>query len=88
MIFQHLLLGLIAVVLGAAALKYNYQLAGFTGNIGFVERYLGYGSTYAFLKILSVFVCIGGFLYMFGLFGPIFTWLLSPLTQFFHPLKR
>jgi hypothetical protein len=85
MIFDHLLLGLVAVVLGAVALKYNYQLVGFTGHIEFVERYLGYGSTYAFVKMMSVVVILGGLMYMFGLFTPVFGWLLSPLARFFHP---
>ncbi len=85
MIFDHLLLGLIAVILGGVTLKYNYQMIGFTGHIEYVERYLGYGSTYAFAKIMSVLVIIGGFMYMFGLFDPVFGWLLSPLARFFHP---
>jgi hypothetical protein len=84
MIFDHLLLGLAALMLGVVSLKYNFQVVGFTGHIGFVEKYLGYGSTYAFLKIGSVLLCIGGFMYMFGLFDPLFRVLLSPLAVFFH----
>jgi hypothetical protein len=85
MVFQHLLFGLIAVAVGVVSLKYNWQLAGFTGTIQPVERYLGAGTTYIFLKMLSVILCIGGFMYMFGLFNPVFGWLLSPLAHFFHP---
>jgi hypothetical protein len=84
MIIQHFLLGLVALGLGGVSLKYNYQLVGFTGHIGFVEKYLGYGSTYIFVKMMSVLVCIGGFMYMFGLFDPAINWLLSPLAVFFH----
>lgn len=86
MIFEHLVVGLLAVGMGVAALRYNYQLVGFTGHIGAVERYMGYGSTYLFMKLLAVLVCIGGFLYAFGLLTPIMGWLLSPLAAFFHPL--
>ena len=73
-----------AVVLGVVGVKFNYQLVGFTGSIEWVERYLGGGSTYAFLKIVAVCLSIGGFMYMFGLFSPVERWLLSPLAQFFH----
>ncbi|HUC87440.1 MAG TPA: hypothetical protein VMR75_03970 [Candidatus Saccharimonadales bacterium] len=85
MFIQHFFVGLMAVALGVVSLKYNYQLTGFTGHIGFVEKYLGYGSTYVFLKMLSVVLCIGGFMYMFGLLDPVFHLLVSPLTALFHP---
>ena len=81
--FQQIIFGLLAVGIGVVTLKYNYQIANFTGDIGFVERYLGAGSTYGFLKFLSVLLIIGGFLYMTGLANPILDWLLSPLGAFF-----
>ena len=84
MIFGHIFLGLLAVAFGAVSLKYNYRMVGFTGHIGFVEKYLGYGSTYAFLKFVSVIIVVGGFMYMFGLFDPVFNWLFSPLARLFH----
>ena len=83
MIFQQIILGLLATALGVVSLKYNYQLVGFTGSIGFVERYLGAGSTYFFLKMLSVILVIGGLLYMTGLGAPVLTWLLTPLANLF-----
>lgn len=83
MFFDHFILGATAIGLGIVMLKYNYQLVGFTGNIGAVEKYLGYGMTYAFFKIVAVFLCIGGFLYMFGLADPILRWMLSPLAIYF-----
>ena len=85
MVIGHFFVGLIVVALGAVGLKYNYQLVGFTGHIEWVEKYLGAGSTYFFMKLVAVAVCLGGFLYMFGLFNPVFGWLLSPLARFFHP---
>lgn len=80
--FEQIIFGLIAVGIGVLTLKYNYQLANFTGDIGFVERYLGAGSTYGFMKLLSVLLIIGGFLYMTGLANPILDWLLTPLEAF------
>ena len=83
MIFQHILLGIVLLALGVVSLKYNYQLVGYTGNVSWVEKYLGGGSTYAFFKIVSVLLCIGGFLYMTGLWDPLFAWMVSPLAGFF-----
>jgi hypothetical protein len=89
MIFQQILLGMLFLALGVVSLKYNYQLVGITGNISWVEKYLGGGSTYAFFKMLSVVLCLGGFLYMTGLSDPVFRWMLSPLAQFFQqPAKN
>ena len=85
MIFTQIVFGLIAVAVGVAGVRYTYQLVGFTGNIGFVERYLGAGSTYGFMKFLSIVVILGGFLYMTGLYQPVLGWLLSPLINVFHP---
>lgn len=79
MILTHIIFGLIFVVLGALGLKYNYQLVGFTGEVGFIENKLGSGSTYGVFKLLSVLLCLGGFLYMTGLMDPILHWALSPL---------
>jgi hypothetical protein len=83
-IFNHIILGLLAIGLGVVSLKYNYQLVGITGNVDFAERYIGAGGTYAFYKILSVIFVLGGFLYTTGLGDPVLRWLLSPLAQFFH----
>jgi hypothetical protein len=83
MFVEHFIIGLMLVAAGVFTLKFNYQLVGYTGSIGFVERYLGGGSTYIFLKLLSVLVCIGGFMYAFGLWDPVARWLLSPLATFF-----
>jgi hypothetical protein len=82
-IFQQIIFGLIATALGVFSLKYNYQLVGITGNVGFAERWLGAGSTYFFFKMLSVVLVIGGLLYATGLGVPVFKWLVSPLKVFF-----
>lgn len=83
MFIQQFFIGLFLLVFGVVSLKFNYNLVGFTGHIGFIEKYLGYGSTYAFLKFVSVLCVIFGFLYMTGLSGPVLEWLFSPLAQFF-----
>ncbi|HSX41448.1 MAG TPA: hypothetical protein VLF21_02340 [Candidatus Saccharimonadales bacterium] len=80
---QALVVGLILLTYGVVSLKFNYTLVGFTGHIGFVEKYLGYGSTYAFMKFVSVLCCIAGFLAITGLYSPVVDWLLSPLAVFF-----
>ena len=82
MIIQQILLGLVAIGLGVAALKYNYQLVNFTGNVGFAERYLGGGGTYAFYKLIAIVMVIGGLLYATGLGEPVLRWLLAPIAQF------
>lgn len=84
---QAFAIGVILLVYGVVSLKYNYNLVGFTGHIGFVERYLGYGSTYAFMKFISVLCCVAGFLAITGLYQPVLDWLLSPLSVFFSGAK-
>ncbi|HEX7259575.1 MAG TPA: hypothetical protein VF272_01435 [Candidatus Saccharimonadia bacterium] len=83
MIFEHFLIGALLLGIGIATMKFNYQLVGITGYLGFVEKWLGAGSTYGFFKFLSILTCIFGFLYMFGLSDVVLELLLSPLTQFF-----
>ncbi|HVE80981.1 MAG TPA: hypothetical protein VNA68_02470 [Candidatus Dormibacteraeota bacterium] len=83
MILTQILLGSLAIALGIVGLKYNYQLVGFTGHIGWVERYLGGGSTYGFVKLLSVLLILAGIIYMTGLHKPVLDFLLAPLIQMF-----
>jgi len=81
----NIFLGLLAVVVGVVSLKYNYQLVGMTGSVGFFEKVLGAGGTYFGFKLLSLIVIFFGFLYMTGLQGPVLNALLSPLIHMFHP---
>ena len=83
MLLAHIFYGIIAVALGTVSLKYNYQLVGFTGDVGFFEKTLGAAGTYAGFKLLSVFLIIGGLLYMTGLGDAVLTIILSPLASFF-----
>lgn len=82
----NIFLGLTAVVIGVVTLKYNYQMVGMTGSVGFFEKTLGAGGTYGGFKLLSLIVIFFGFLYMTGLQEPILRILLSPLTNAFHQL--
>jgi hypothetical protein len=83
MTVQAFFIGGFLLAFGILSLKFNYQLVGFTGNVGSIEKWLGSGSTYGFFKFISILLCIVGFLYMFGLSDAFFTWLFSPLEQFF-----
>ncbi len=83
MIITHILLGLLAVGIGVASLRYNYQLVGMTGNVGFFEKSIGAGGTYFGFKLLSLLLIIGGFFYMTGLQDAALRFLLSPFAQLF-----
>lgn len=72
------------VALGVVALRYNFQLANFTGDVGVFEKYLGAGGTYTGFKLLALIAIIGGFLWMTGLLAPVANFLLSPLINAFR----
>jgi hypothetical protein len=82
-IFLQIVVGLGLTAIGVIALKFNYQLVGMTGNVGFAERYLGAGGTYSLYKIVGVILTIFGLVYATGLGAPVLTWLLSPVAKFF-----
>jgi len=76
-------LGIIAIIVGVAGLKYNFALTNTFPRLEFFERNLGAGSSYGIYKIICLILVIGGILYMTG-FGPgILSWLLSPLANLF-----
>ena len=83
LMISQILLGLAAIILGIVGMKYNFQLVNITGNVGFAERYLGAGGTYALYKIVSLLLIVFGLLFMTGLGEPVMAWLLSPLTALF-----
>ena len=84
MILEHIIYGLLAIGVGTLALKYNFQLVNMTGRQDWIESKLGGGSTYFFYKVVSVLIVFGGILYVTGLGDPFFTWLFSPLHNFFQ----
>jgi hypothetical protein len=74
---------LLAIGLGIAGLKYNFQLVNGVARLEFFERNLGAGSTYLVYKVGSIALVIGGILYLTG-FGPaVLAWLLAPLAALF-----
>lgn len=80
---MRIIIGLIAIVLGTAGLKYNFALSNTMPRLQFFENTLGAGSSYGIYKILSVALVLGGILYMTG-FGPaILNWLIAPLVGLF-----
>lgn len=79
----HFIYGLIAVVIGTLALKYNYQLVGFTGSQDWIESKLGGGSTYLAYKIFALAIVVGGLLVATGLANPVLNNLLTPLKSSF-----
>jgi hypothetical protein len=83
MVLAHIFYGFMAVALGVASMKYNYQLVGFTGNVDFFERFLGPGGSYFGFKLLSMILIIGGLLYMTGLGDAVLNIVLSPLSSLF-----
>lgn len=75
--------GLLAISLGIAGLKFNFQLVNGMARLDFFERNFGGGSTYLVYKLGSIALVIGGILYLTG-FGPaVLSWLVAPLANFF-----
>jgi len=82
---SHILWGIVAIVTGVVAIKFNYQLVGFTGRQDWIESKLGSGSTYFAFKMLAVLMIVFGILYSFGLLEPVARVLFSPLTDAMSP---
>ena len=82
---SHILWGLLAIGVGVVALKFNYQLVGFTGRQDWIESKLGSGSTYFAFKILAVLLIGFGIIFALGLGDSIGRALFSPLTNALSP---
>ena len=83
MLINHIVFGLLAIILGIITLKYNFQIVNNTSRLEWIESKLGGGMTYTVYKLLSLLLVIGGILYLTGLYGPVLNWLLSPLASIF-----
>ena len=86
--FTHLFFGLVAAGLGLLAIKYTFQLVGYTGNQNWIESKLGGGSTYLVYKIFGLLLIIFGLLYALGLGNTVGQFLFSPLTSLFAPFAQ
>ena len=82
---SHIIWGLIAITLGVLAIKYTFQLVGFTGRQEWIESKLGSGSTYLAYKIFAILLIAFGVIYMLGLGKPVGEFIFSPLTNLFVP---
>lgn len=82
---NHILWGIVAIVIGVTAIKFNYQLVGFTGRQDWIESKLGSGSTYFAFKLLAILFIAFGILYATGLWEPVGRVLFSPLTDALSP---
>ncbi len=58
--------GLMGCILGFLIVVFRPQIKGFTGDIGFAERYLGPGGTWTFLLFLGILIFILSLMWMFG----------------------
>lgn len=76
------IVGLLIVVIGALiTIKSEWFVQNF-GYIGWAEAHLGTaGGTRLFYKLLGIVFCLGGFIYMTGLWGSFMMWALSPLIR-------
>lgn len=75
MLIEQIFYGLLITAAGILALKYNYQLVGFTGRQFWIESKLGQGSTYLVYKLVALLMVFGGITWASGtadfFFGPI-----------------
>jgi hypothetical protein len=85
--FADLIYGLIMVALGVVALKYNYQIVGFTGRQDWIESKLGGGSTFLAYKLFALLLILFGLLTATGLIDPFLNTILGPLKNTFGAFK-
>jgi len=58
--------GLIGMIVGFLIVVFRPQIKGFSGDIGFAERYLGPGGTWTFLLLLGVAIFIFSLMWSMG----------------------
>lgn len=65
-ILLKILIFVVAIGLGIAFMKYNYQLTQFFGYNSLAERYLGDGGTYTMWRLLGLVVIAGAVWWVFS----------------------
>ena len=86
MTFQSFLIGIVFLVIGVGLVWQSRWLVDNFGHIGWADKYLGVlAGTYTFYRLIGVLAALGGFLYMFGLFGPLLGAVFGPLLSGFRP---
>jgi uncharacterized membrane protein YkgB len=79
---KHFILGLIISTVSFILLIRNEWLINQTGTWDWAERHLGSeGGTRLFLKLISIFGMIIGFLVMTGMYQQFLRWLIGPLFK-------
>jgi hypothetical protein len=58
--------GPLAIIIGILIMRYNFQIVGIFGTIGWAENHLSSGGTYILYKLIGLGVVIVAMLYMFG----------------------
>jgi len=76
------IIGVIAVVAGAAMVIKTETLIQWFGRLPWAEDKLGPGGTRTFHKLLGLIIIFVGLTLMFGLFEGLLGFLLSPLLRF------
>jgi hypothetical protein len=78
--FGQIVFGIIGIPLGILIMvKAHYIVDNMTGSIGFAERYLGGGGTYAFFRILGCAIALVSMFVMFGFADMIYTSIVEGL---------
>lgn len=79
--FGRIVFGIIGVPLGIVImLKAQNIVNNITGTIGFAEKYLGGGGTYAFFRILGFVITIVSLLIMLGFASTIYSSIVDGLN--------
>lgn len=81
MLIGQFFIGLLFIIAGVLALKFNYRLTNSFSKNNIFEQKLGSGSTYLVFQIASVGAILWGIITMFGLGDNVLNFLLDPLLD-------
>lgn len=83
---MHIILGFIAIIIGALIVIKSEALLNAFGRIGFFEKHLGTeGGSRLGYKLIGIFVIFIGILIMTNMIGGFLTWVLSPILKYSNP---
>lgn len=83
---MHIILGFIAIIIGALIVIKSEALLNSFGRIGFFEKHLGTeGGSRLGYKLIGIFVIFIGILIMTNMIGGFLSWILSPLLKYGRP---
>lgn len=81
-----IIIGIIFVVVGIAAVYFSQSIYNFTGPIEFIESHLP-GNTQSFIKLMGIFMILIGIFMITGLFGFITKPIFDALSNAFGGVK-